>query len=84
MLLEINEDRIRDTSKQIDETVAEIAFIRTQKKSGFELFDGKWVRVGDIPGLQEIKIGLADNFGNMSPFDFEHFVAIHSALTDCA
>lgn len=74
-LLEINEGRIRETSKQIDQTVAEIAFIRTQKNSGFELFDGKWVSVGDIPGLKEIKIGLANNFGNMSPFDFEHFVA---------
>jgi HJR/Mrr/RecB family endonuclease len=74
-LLEINQEKIRETLKQIDETNAEISFIRTQKNSGFEIFDGKWVRVEDIPKLREIKIGLANNFENMSPFDFEHFVA---------
>ena len=74
-LLEINERSIQDTSKQSDETVAKIASIHSQKNNGFELFDGKWVSVEDIPKLQEIKIGLANNFENMSPFDFEHFVS---------
>jgi restriction system protein len=74
-LIERDDGRIRDISKQIDDTIAQMEFIRTQKKSGFELFDGKWVSFSEIPKLLEIKIGLANNFENMSPFDFEHFVA---------
>lgn len=74
-LLSINEKRFRDTSKLYDETVSNIAFVNNQKTLGFELFDEKWVTIEEIPRLQEVKIGLANNFANMSPFDFEHFVA---------
>lgn len=74
-LLFANERRILETSKQYDETVANIEFIRNKKELGFELFHEKWVKIEEIPKLQETKIGLANNFANMSPFDFEHFVA---------
>jgi HJR/Mrr/RecB family endonuclease len=73
-LTETNNE-IRSLSIQVDNIANEISLIQTQISKGLELFDNNWVPIGDLPKLREIKIGLANNFENISPFDFEYFVA---------
>jgi len=76
--IQLNEtdEEIRILSKEIADIVVAISLIQTQKNKGFELFDNNWVPIEDLQKLREIKIGLAKNFENISPFDFEYFVAM--------
>jgi len=57
------------------EKLAEETFEKSQREKGLELFDGKWVDKKEIPKLKEIQIGLDKNFQNLSPYNFEKFIA---------
>jgi len=50
-------------------------FAKSQREKGLELFEGKWVDKKEIPKLKEIQIGLDKNFQNLSPYEFEKFIA---------
>jgi len=46
-----------------------------QEAKGLELFEGKWVKKQEIPRLKAMKIGLDNNFKDLSPYEFEKLVA---------
>jgi restriction system protein len=77
--LEISLQKIEKNSKNLLSNIqlkkGELSAILSQKEKGLELFDNKWVKIEDILKLREIKIGLENNFSNISPFDFELFIA---------
>lgn len=66
---------IEDIKRKIEEKQNEIYFITFQREKGLELFEGRWVEKSDIPRLKEIRIGLSNNFSNLTAYEFEHFVA---------
>lgn len=53
----------------------EIVFILSQRENGMDLFESRWVKREDLPKLKEARIGISNNFSNLSPYEFEHFVA---------
>ena len=53
----------------------EISFVLSQREKGMELFENRWVKKIDIPKLKEARLGITNNFSNLSPYEFEHFVA---------
>jgi len=59
----------------IESKQKEILFILSQRKKRLELFENRWVKKIDIPKLKEARLGISNNFSNLSPFEFEHFVA---------
>lgn len=68
----IKEQKIEERLKK--EKQAE-EFAKSQRKKGLELFESKWVDKKELPKLKEIQIGLDKNFQNLSPYDFEKFIA---------
>jgi len=69
----LEEERKRKQWKEEERKRKE--FELKQRTAGFEIFDGKWVKKEEIPKLKELKVGLDNNFKNMSPFQFEEFIA---------
>jgi restriction system protein len=78
-ILEFNlnkkKEEIKDIKEKIDKNREEISYTNTQISNGFELFEGKWFQKEEVHKLKEAKIGITNNFSNISPFDFEHFIA---------
>jgi len=77
-----NKERIKEKEKEIEYLTTqikskkkEILFILSQKKKDMELFEQRWVKKIDIPKLKEARLGINNNFSNLSPYEFEHFVA---------
>jgi HJR/Mrr/RecB family endonuclease len=68
----------RDKELEREQELARIELERQrklQREKGLYLFEGKWVDKKEIPKLKEIKIGLDNNFKNISPYEFENFIA---------
>lgn len=59
----------------IEEKQKEIFYTLSQRKKGLEVFENRWVDKKDIPKLKEARVGITNNFSNLSPYEFEHFVA---------
>ena len=47
----------------------------SQREKKMELFEDRWVRAADILQFKEARIGINENFSNLSPYEFEHFTA---------
>ena len=68
-------EKIRDLEGRINATQNSILHTNSQRSNGLELFEGTWYKKEEIEPLKKVRLGLEDNFGNMTPFDFEHFIA---------
>lgn len=67
---------IQECNLKIADAKNNISLILSQRQKGFEIYEKQWINLEEIQKLKQIKIGLANNFSEMSPFDFEHFTAL--------
>lgn len=54
---------------------AQEEFARRQRASGLEMFEGQWLKKNEIDRILGLRIGLANNFQNITPYEFEQIVA---------
>ena len=73
--IEIKQKEISSLKEGIKSKQKEISHILSQREKGMELFESRWVKKIDIPKLKEARVGISNNFSNLSPYEFEHFVA---------
>lgn len=73
--IEVRRKKISLQKQDIETKQKEISYILSQRKRGMELFENRWVKEIDIPKLKEARLGITNNFSNLSPYEFEHFVA---------
>jgi len=73
--IKTKEKEIFSLKENIELKQKEILFILSQRKKNLELFENRWVKKIDIPKLKEARLGISNNFSNLSPYEFEHFVA---------
>lgn len=50
-------------------------FERAQRKRGLIKYKGEWMKPREAKKRKEIEIGLHNNFADLSPYEFEHFIA---------
>jgi len=73
--IKTKQEEISTLKENIKVKQKEILFILSQREKGMELFENRWVKKLDIPKLKEARLGITNNFSNLSPYEFEHFVA---------
>jgi restriction system protein len=75
-LLKIAEGTRKERIKYEEkEKITKEKFMKLQREKGLELFENKWVDKKEILRLKEIQVGLGNNFKNISPYEFENFIA---------
>jgi HJR/Mrr/RecB family endonuclease len=73
--IKIKEKEIQSLKEEIKLQEKGISFTLSQRDKGMDLFEQRWVKKSDIPKLKEARLGITNNFSNLSPYEFEHFVA---------